>query len=261
MKLDIYCSSDKGLVRDNNQDMVAAGFYLTRDASASMECTLGEDDRFILAVSDGMGGHGHGELASSFTLNELRTVLYSHSADWSSPENMIVENILRICRELNLKSEEMKLEKPMGCTLSGIVWAGGRPFLVNVGDSRTYRLRNSMLRLLTHDQNLLERDMVPLPRGKALYSCIGGGIIAQTEISDLSGRMLESDRLLICSDGLTDMVSDSDIEVLLEAGSPSEAGARLSDAAMAAGGRDNISLIVADIKDGNMNCQTNTILP
>ena len=74
----------------------------------------------------------------------------------------------------------------MGCTLTGIVWMQGKTLLVNIGDSRTYRLRDGMLRQLTSDQTLHERDMVPLPAGKALYNCIGAGCDTEAYILDIT---------------------------------------------------------------------------
>ena len=247
MRLDIFCMSDTGCVRSGNQDMAAAGLNLIRDGQTGFTRTIGEADNFLLLVADGMGGHQHGEMASSYALEELRAVILDRDRDWSDPGRLLTEEALRISTELNLKSTGMQLEKPMGCTLTGFVWAGGRTLLVNVGDSRSYRLRGGMLRRLTQDQTLHERDMVPLPAGKAIYSCLGGGISPETVIQDYGDRLLPGDRLLICSDGLTDMVGENDIEVFLAEGQPAQAGSLLVESAKAAGGFDNISVIVADI--------------
>lgn len=247
MRLDIFCISDVGCIRSGNQDMAGAGLQLIRDSQTSLIQNLEPGSNFFLLVADGMGGHQHGELASSYTLEELRAVIYDRGRDWSRPEAVLSEEIERIGTELNLKSVGMQLEKAMGCTLTGFVWAGGKVLLVNVGDSRSYRMRGGILRQLTRDQTIHERDMVPFPRGKAIYSCIGGGISPETEIQDYSEKLLPGDRLLICSDGLTDMVSENDIEVFLSQGQAAQAGSLLLEAAKAAGGTDNISIIVADL--------------
>ena len=246
MKLDIYCISDIGCVRSGNQDMIGAGLYLIRDGEQGMSLEFGSGNSFLL-VSDGMGGHEHGELASSYTLEELRAAVYDPGRDWSRPERTLAEEIQRISTELDLKSVGMQLGKAMGCTLTGFVRAGGKTLLVNVGDSRCYRLRGGMLRRLSCDQTLHERDMVPLPEGKALYSCIGAGATPEPDIQDYGGRLLPGDRLLICSDGLTDMVDENDIELLLAEGQPSRAAGLLVEQAKFAGGRDNVSVAVADI--------------
>lgn len=249
MRLDIFCTSDIGCIRQGNQDMAAAGLNLVRDSQTDFMHEKREGDNFMLLVADGMGGHQHGEMASSHTLEELRAAIFDRNRDWSHPEATLSGEIERISTELNLKSVGMRLEKAMGCTLTGFVWAGGKTLLVNVGDSRCYRMRAGMLRLLTRDQNLSERDMVPMPQGKALYSCLGGGISPSISIQDYSGKLLPADRLLICSDGLTDMISENEIEALLKEGRPSQSGSMLVEAAKAAGGADNISVIVADLLD------------
>ena len=194
MKLDIFCLSDKGCVRSGNQDMAGAGLHLIRDDQTSFVHDLGDGKSFFLLIADGMGGHQHGEMASSYTLEELRDMLFDGSRDWSAPEQLLSGEIRRISDDLNRKSAEMQLDKPMGCTLTGFVLAGGRTLLVNVGDSRTYRLRAGMLRRLTVDQTIHERDMVPFPQGKAIYSCIGGGISPEAVIEDYAGRLLPGDR-------------------------------------------------------------------
>lgn len=247
MRLDIFCSSVAGKVRRKNEDMLAAGRLLVRDGQARLWCSTRDAETFMLAVSDGMGGHGCGDTASIYTLGRLSSALYGRPSGAERLEQDIVDAIEGISARLNRMSDDAGLERPMGCTLSGLFWAGERILLVNIGDSRTYRFRDGMLRRLTRDQNLLERDMTPLPRGKALYSCVGGGIYPDISVTDMSGKIHDGDRIAICSDGLSDMLEEDLIESLLGEGSVSDAGRRLSDAALDAGGKDNISLIVADV--------------
>lgn len=247
MKLDIYCFSDTGLVRGSNQDMLSIGPLLVRDAQECHSIELSPTDRYMLAVADGMGGHGCGETASSHTLERFRAALYDKSSDWSRPDSMIVSTLRDISAELNGMSRQGGLDRPMGCTFSGLVWAEGKTVLVNVGDSRTYRMRGSILKLMTRDQNLLERDMTPLPEGKVLYSCVGGGTMPDVVTTDVSGKLLPGDRFLICSDGLTDMLQEARIEELMSVRRAAEAGSGLAAEALRAGGRDNISIIVADV--------------
>ena len=89
--------------------------------------------------------------------------------------------------------------------------------------------------------------MVPLPAGKALYNCIGAGCDTEAYILDITDRLMESDRILICSDGLSDMLEDDAIERLLASGSTEESCAALIDAAKRNGGVDNVTAIVADV--------------
>lgn len=247
MRLKISCVSDVGRVRDNNEDMACAGMYLIRDGSLNIEKEVFGNESFCLLVSDGMGGHENGEYASQFTLETLRAYLLDKSLEHHNPIFELKLKIESISANLNAKACERHQGKAMGCTLTGIVWMQGKTLLVNIGDSRTYRLRDGMLRQLTLDQTLLERDMVPLPAGKALYNCIGAGCDTEPLVQDITGRVMESDRILICSDGLTDMLEDEAVERLLQSGSPEESCAELVDAAKRNGGADNVTVIVADV--------------
>lgn len=249
MKLIISCVSDVGRVRDNNEDMASVGMYLIRDNSLNIEKEISEDECFCLLVSDGMGGHESGEYASQFTLEALRAFLLDKSLEHHNPVSDLALKIKDISACLNIMSSERHQGKAMGCTLTGIVRMQGKTLLVNVGDSRTYRLRDGMLRQLTSDQTLHERDMIPLPAGKALYNCIGAGCDTEAYIQDISDRLMESDRILVCSDGLSDMMDDNEIERLLAEGSPEESCTSLIDAAKRNGGVDNVTAIVADVRN------------
>lgn len=247
MRLKISCVSDVGRVRDNNEDMACAGMYLIRDGSLNIEKEVFGNESFCLLVSDGMGGHENGEYASQFTLETLRAFLLDKSQEHGDPAHDLKARIGFVSLCLNRKAREEWQSKAMGCTLTGLVWMQGMTLLVNVGDSRTYRLRDGMLRQLTSDQTLHERDMVPLPAGKALYNCIGAGCDTEAYILDITDRLMESDRILICSDGLSDMLEDDAIERLLASGSTEESCAALIDAAKRNGGVDNVTAIVADV--------------
>ncbi len=249
MKLKISCVSDFGRVRDNNEDMASVGMYLIRDNSLNIDKEVSEDENFCLLVSDGMGGHESGEYASQFTLETLRAFLLDKSLEHNNPVFNMKLKIEDISARLNAKAYEQHQGKAMGCTLTGLIWMSGKTLLVNVGDSRTYRLRDGMLRQLTVDQTLHERDMVPLPVGKALYNCIGAGCDTEVYLQDISDRLMESDRILVCSDGLSDMLEDDVIERLLAEGSPEESAAALIEAAKRNGGVDNVTAIVADIRN------------
>lgn len=247
MKIQVHCISDVGCLRSGNEDMAGVGFHLVRDGEVSAARDTQDGEPFHIVIADGMGGHDCGEVASRTALEELRFTLYDGSREWLRPEEEIAAEAGRIGAELNRMSVETGLVKDMGCTLCGLIWLHGRIYMVNVGDSRLYRLRDGLLRQLSSDQTLMERDRVPLPEGKALYSCLGGGCLPETVVEDISDRLLGGDRVLVCSDGLTDMVAEEDIERMLGAGTPAQAAGFLVEAARLAGGADNITVAVADI--------------
>ena len=131
----------------------------------------------------------------------------------------------------------------MGCTLTGVIWHYGKTYLVNAGDSRTYRFRDGFLRQLTTDET--ERGITgDNNASKLLLNCIGGGCEGYLRISSLDGKLLPGDILLVCSDGLSDMVSDDAIEEALANGATAE---DLFNMACEGGGVDNISIILASI--------------
>lgn len=244
MKLSIQAICHKGLIRDGNEDAVSVGGLLLRDDSAEMTVDTPEDGFFYLLVSDGMGGHEAGEEASEFALNEIREQLNLHQIQPDTFEDDIREAARYITYKLNGFAVERGQDLPMGCTLTGVLWHYGRTWLVNSGDSRTYRFRGGLLRQLTVDET--ERGLTGDPSAdKRLLNCLGGGTQGRLTVEDISGKLLPGDTLLICSDGLPDMVPDEEIEQTLAAGG---AATDLLRMACEVGGADNISIIIAKIQ-------------
>lgn len=247
MKVEIDALCQKGLVRDNNEDALSVGGIILRDNVTNFTVDISEGGFFYLLVSDGMGGHEDGEEASEFTLNELKEKFEQKQIGANSFEDDMRKMTNTISTQLNQMAAEKGQQLPMGCTLTGIVWHYGKIWLVNAGDSRTYRYRNGMLRLLTIDET--ERGITGDPNAeKYLLNCIGAGQEGRLTIIDMEGKLLEDDILLICSDGLTDMVTDEQLEEALEEGNTA---ADLYRLACEGGGVDNVSVILARIKSGS----------
>lgn len=244
MKLSVQALCHKGLVRRGNEDAVSVGGLFLRDDSAELTVDIPQDGFFYLLVSDGMGGHEAGEEASEFALNEIKEQLNLHQIQPDSFEDDIREAARYITYKLNGFAAERGQAYPMGCTLTGVIWHYGRAWLVGAGDSRTYRLRGGLLRQLTLDET--ERGLTGDPSAdKRLLNCLGGGTQGRLTVEDISDKLVAGDTLLICSDGLSDMVSDEDIEqTLAEGGSATD----LLRMACEAGGADNISIIIASIQ-------------
>lgn len=257
MKLDIQAICHKGMVRANNEDAISVGGVFLRDDFMELSVSTPEEGFFYLLVSDGMGGHEKGEEASRFTLTELQEEFNMQHISPDSFEEDFRQLVGRISTRLNADAAGLGQEHPMGCTLSGVVWHYGNIWSVNAGDSRTYRFRGGMLRQLTTDDN--ERGITGDPEAsKLLLNCIGGGCNGTVSIDNINGKILPGDMLLICSDGLSDMVSDEDIESILSEGAPdvsekvqnSQASAiELFRTACENGGADNISIILATVRE------------
>lgn len=242
MKLDIDAFCDKGLVRDTNEDMVSVGGILKRDDSLHLPVTLNSDGMFYLFVADGMGGHENGEYASQYLQEHLRDCFTMGDIAEDSFEDDIRNRVKYVSEDLNDIARHQGQTRPMGCTLTGVVWTSDKTFLVNAGDSRTYRFRDGMLRQLTKDET--QRGLTGDPNAsKGLLNCVGGGSFGRLTVEDITGRLAPGDVLLICSDGLTDLCQDEEIEEILS--STDRVAKNLVAKANENGGNDNISVIVA----------------
>jgi PPM family protein phosphatase len=228
--------SDVGLVRQGNEDSGYAGPRL-------------------LAVADGMGGHAAGEVASSVALAALAP-LDDDDGDGDLLDALATA-ITTAQQSLGHAVDSQPELEGMGTTLTALLWAGNRIGLAHVGDSRAYLLRGGELMQLTRDhtyvQTLVDSGRITLeeaashPRRSLLTRALGNG--ADTE-PDLSIREIRiGDRFLLCSDGLSAVVSESTIHDALGSVLPQEAVDRLVDLALRAGGPDNITAIVADVVD------------
>lgn len=249
MRLQIEAYSDKGRVRDNNEDMLSVGGYLIRDDSTELALDIPEENgNFHLLVSDGMGGHENGEYASQYLLENIAA--FFNDSTFGSAETFqrsFEDKVQQVSASLNEMSARAGQQFPMGCTLTGTIWVNGHVFVVNSGDSRTYRFRNGRLTQLTTDEN--ERGIADDPNAsKLLLGCVGGGCAGLVKMEDITDRLIDEDMILICSDGLIDEVSEDEIvEILKTEFQPATA---LVERAKDNGGHDNISVIVAVLGNG-----------
>lgn len=264
MKLEIQAICHKGLVRQNNEDALSIGGILLRDDSVSLSVTVPEDGYFYLLASDGMGGHENGEQASIQTLEGMKRFFETgQTPDSSGPIDDFDEALRGVARDISCRLNDQAAtegqDRPMGSTLSGVIWYYGSVRLINAGDSRVYRMRGGIVRQLTTDDN--ERGLTGDPQAsKLLLNCIGGGTEGRLDVSSLDGKIRPGDILLICSDGLSDMVETDELETVLSAAgceleseeAPGTEGlARtatdLLRIACEHGGHDNISIILARV--------------
>ena len=271
VRVEVAGKSHPGLVRPNNEDQYSVvRRYRGREILAtSLPRELldtAEDHAYTLAVADGMGGRNFGELAS---LLALRTgwELGGDEIKWAVRMNEHeVEELRRkaevFCRLLDeaLLAEIRKNPRlaGMGTTLTLGYTTGPNLFTIHVGDSRAYLYRGGALRRLTRDHNVgqalvdagaAEPDSPEVRRmRKVLTNCLGGpGAGVQADFAHL--LLLDGDRLLLCTDGLNDMVADAEIAALLDRHpAPAAACAALVDAALAGGGKDNVTAVVADYR-------------
>ena len=246
MKLKVEVISDKGLVREHNEDeaLVCGDFY--RDESFVGEFDTAIHSRFTALVADGMGGTAGGELASDMSLLSFDDFITDLPDDLSPIDfRDQVEAWVQQChQEIITKGYELPQFCDMGTTLVGIFCYEDHLYSINVGDSRLYRFRNGQLKPFSVDhsmRNLKNDNSLP---SNLMYNCFGGGdgeVFA--DIADISTEWESGDLWLVCSDGLSDLVTDQHIESLL----PLRSASALVEAAKEAGGRDNITVILVQV--------------
>jgi serine/threonine protein phosphatase PrpC len=226
-------ATDQGQVRDNNED----GYVVDRRLQ-------------LFAIADGMGGHRAGEVASATALEALRASVASGSG---LGDAIAVANAAVYAKATDDESLE-----GMGTTLTAIVPDRDGVLLGHVGDSRAYLLRDGELRQISTDHSLVQEfvregrltqeQAAVHPQRSIVTRAIG--VEPEVEIDVSPVHLQPGDRLLLCSDGLSDMLHSSDIAGLLRRESdPTRAANLLVDAANAAGGEDNITTIVVDVED------------
>jgi serine/threonine protein phosphatase PrpC len=232
----IWVATHQGLVRPHNQDRAGTSSRRTAGEVDSWK-ELADAGFFWASVADGMGGHAAGNIASDVAIDAMFQSLPAARTEADMANAAIHAN--RMIYQAMFSGEG---RMRMGSTLVAAVVAGDRAMVVNVGDSRAYKLSGGELALLSRDDTL--------PTGKAgqrqhMLTQSLGGLAYQTSIAPHVLRFAfdRTDQLLLCSDGLTDMVGESEIaKILLEnRDDPADA---LVAAALGEGGRDNISAIV-----------------
>ncbi len=235
--------SDRGRKRPSNED--AFGFSV---------------EQGVYLVCDGMGGAAAGEVASSLAVDELLRLLSRPAADdKAAGMPSLAEEAIAAANEAIFSRSQRNLKlSGMGTTLVGLLAEERRVWVLNVGDSRCYRLRNSRLEQITLDHSLVEEQvrLGRMTRAEALRSPLRNVI---TRALGTQGRVtsdifeLEAepgDLFLLCSDGLTRELSDTLIESMLGVDLPlDKLCARLVEAAKKAGGHDNITCILVRASD------------
>ena len=240
--------TDTGRLRSNNEDAVAC------------EASLG-----LAVLADGMGGYNAGEVASAMATGTVSTALgtwlLAHQDHTSARETSIamrlsVERANQVIYQASLDNSEFT---GMGTTLVVAVFSGARALIGHVGDSRCYRWRKGQLSQLTRDHSLLQEQLdagllSPQAAQHVPYrNLVTRALGVENEVALDVGEHVVSpgDLFLLCSDGLTDMLPDESIAQLLKNTTPDDnLPQTLVDAANAAGGKDNISVIVVRATGG-----------
>jgi PPM family protein phosphatase len=237
LSLRFAAGSHDGMIREHNEDSGYAGPRL-------------------LAVADGMGGQAAGEVASSEVISTI--VQLDEDVPGSDLLTELGSAVRRANDQLRLMVEEDPQLEGMGTTLTALLWTGRRLGLVHVGDSRAYLLRDGRLTQITADHTwvqklvdegrITEEEATTHPQRSLLMRALGSGDHVEPDLSIREVRA--GDRYLVCSDGLSGVVSHQTMEDTL-AGyhGPQETVEELIQLALRGGGPDNITCIIADVLD------------
>ena len=236
----LYAMTDIGRKREVNQDYV----YVTDQPIGPFAN--------LLVVADGMGGHKAGDFASKYTVNVLKEEIENTSL--KEPEE-ILRNVVSVANRklIEVAATDIKLEG-MGTTLVVATVVGNTLYFANVGDSRLY-LINDKIRQLSKDHSLVE-EMVRLggikaeearnhPDKNIITRAIGVKEAVEADIYEY--RLKKGDVILMCTDGLSNMVEDEDMfDIVKGSRDVIEAVQMLIEKANSNGGRDNIGVVVAE---------------
>ena len=240
----VFAKTDIGKIRENNQD----SFYIDED---DLKYKL-----YILA--DGMGGYAGGEIASSIAVNAVKTYIKNNlkKGEYSKEKfkQVIKEAIEYANMMVNEKAMEDEQISEMGTTLDVSIIYEDRIFVGHVGDSRVYRIRNENIRQLTNDHSYVEKlvrdgtitkeEAVNHPKKHMLIKVVGSKTFAEPDI--LEKKILKDDVILMCSDGLTNMVENKEIYNIIKSENENVAET-LVNQANRNGGYDNVTAIVIKI--------------
>ena len=244
----ITSASRVGCVRRQNEDMILVDSHFVRNSDYATTAALKSQDRYIIAVADGMGGHNRGDVASSDVLKNLQFYYHDLPMGLGASEyyEAVVEWLDAINNYIASKGRADEQYQGMGTTLVALGYYCGDFYTVNCGDSRLYRFRDGQLTRLTTDHSLNEM-LGEEKHTNIITNCIGGGSNSSyADMVQITDDVKTGDLYLLCSDGLTDMVPDDKITKLLADGADANA---LCEAAIAAGGFDNVSTCVVKINN------------
>ena len=259
--LNVFGRTDVGQIREHNEDN-----FLIADLTKQTR-TLTEVERrpevgprgIVLGVCDGMGGAAAGEIASQMAVDTVyeKFVESEPSADHDALARRLVRAVEAAGQRIFNEARVDRSRRGMGTTATVAVLVDSRMFIAQVGDSRAYILRNGQMTQVTRDQSLVtqlieagqltEEEAETFEHNNIILQALGTADTVQVDLTYVDLR--RGDRLMMCSDGLTGMIRAEEIrQVLVHQTDPLVACKELTDRANAAGGHDNITVIVADFE-------------
>jgi protein phosphatase len=240
LRLIVHGKTDKGLVRKENED----AFCIEKD--------LG-----LLAIADGMGGHASGEVASKMAIEILRESLKKEE---ESLPGRLSSGVKLANRRIYETAQSQSQLNGMGTTLTALQLDGNRLSIAHVGDSRAYLIRGGVIEQITDDHTIVSEQVVRgmMTREEAARSDMRNilsralGIAPEVDVDVEELAVSEGDHIVLCSDGLSELVSEDEILLEIQSSSrPEIVCEELVDLANQRGGEDNITVIVGHLRGEN----------
>ncbi len=252
----IATRTDVGCVREGNED----AFCVVRPE--------GSGDPLLAAVCDGMGGHAAGETASRIATEVLVAQYRRHPAD---PGKSLADAVRAANRAIHDAANRDPKLVGMGTTCTALAIHAGRAWCAHVGDSRCYLIRHDEILLMTEDHSsvmeLVREGSISAgearnhPDKNVILRALGSHRDVEVAVWPQPFLLSPGDRLLLCSDGLYDVVSDQDILDLVGSGAPQDGCARLIDLARERGAPDNVTVVVLAVPAGTTDSSPSITRP
>jgi serine/threonine protein phosphatase PrpC len=247
LRLDVAQLTDVGRKREHNEDNMA--FVIPKDS----QVMASKGALFI--VADGMGGHAAGEVASEIAVDTVSNMYYQEDS------NDVAVSLLRAIRRANTsihqRAAENLLRTGMGTTCVAAVLRGDMAYIANVGDSRAYLLRGNQVKQISQDHSwvaeqvragLLTEDQARThAQRNVITRCLGTQ--AEVDVDVFHEELQEGDCLVLCTDGLSGLVSDEELQRIVDQFVPQESVYHLVEKANENGGPDNITAIVVRVQE------------
>jgi serine/threonine protein phosphatase PrpC len=247
LRLDVAQLTDVGRKREHNEDNMA--YVIPKDPQVMTKKGA------LFIVADGMGGHAAGEVASEIAVDTVSSVYYQDDSDDVAVS--VMHAIKRANASIHQRAAENMSRSGMGTTCVTAILRGDMAYIANVGDSRAYILRNGLVRQVSQDHSwvaeqvragiLTEDQARTHAQRNVITRCLGTQ--ADVEIDVFAEPLREGDSLVLCTDGLSGLVSDEDLQKIINQFVPQESVYHLVERANENGGSDNITAIVVHVQE------------
>lgn len=245
--ISVVIKTDLGNVRTNNED--AASFIRKSDAGVLRA------KGYLMMVADGMGGHNAGEVASRLAIDTINETYFSNTTE-KNREKLLAAAFQAANKKIYEQASSNENYRGMGTTCTALVLVAGKIYFAHAGDSRAYLYKDGKIHRITEDHtyvqelvnngNISSEEADTHPQRNILTNAMGTKPSMRVDTGVYPQPFDANDRLMICSDGLYDYLSDAEIGAVMEKGSLQDAADHFINEAKRRGGKDNITVVMAE---------------